>query len=49
MEWKDNTAALVNSSDTPSPVLEETAQNSAFIFLATSAARFSIILYTWLD
>lgn len=49
MEWKDNAATLVNSSDIPIPVLAETAQNSAFIFRATSTARFSIILYISLD
>lgn len=49
MEWNDNAATLVNSSDIPTPVLAETAQNSAFIFRATSAARFSIILYISLD
>lgn len=47
--WKDNAATRVNNSDTPLPVLDETAQYSARILLAVSAARLSIISYTGWD
>jgi len=44
--WKESAATRVNNSDTPLPVLDEIAQYSARILLATSIARFSIISYT---